>query len=273
MRNRKKGFTLIELIVVIAILAIIAAIAVPSFGKLKEASAERVCFANQETLRRSYLAELAADGGASFDLDAFMTEQGLTKSGSGYTGFCPTDGGVYMVRADITAQQIVILCSIHDSEDVKKVYESTGNVQDAVGKLLGDISGMTAAEIKAYAEALGMSGFYGSNDQYRKLIETYMMQNGTWPAITEDFKVKYGLSGNLNIQPYIAVKNGTPVSDEESIIFANGSSSGNWYTSLIYDKDEGVWYYNRKGYSVANKTWSEVKDTIHSTSSPWTALD
>lgn len=35
-RNKKRGFTLIELIIVIAIIAILAAIAVPAFGKIRE---------------------------------------------------------------------------------------------------------------------------------------------------------------------------------------------------------------------------------------------
>lgn len=34
-RNKKRGFTLIELIIVIAIIAILAAIAVPAFGKIR----------------------------------------------------------------------------------------------------------------------------------------------------------------------------------------------------------------------------------------------
>ena len=34
--NKKRGFTLIELIIVIAIIAILAAIAVPAFGKIRE---------------------------------------------------------------------------------------------------------------------------------------------------------------------------------------------------------------------------------------------
>ncbi|WP_147633169.1 prepilin-type N-terminal cleavage/methylation domain-containing protein [Turicibacter sanguinis] len=35
-RNKKRGFTLIELIIVIAIIAILAAIAVPAFGQIRE---------------------------------------------------------------------------------------------------------------------------------------------------------------------------------------------------------------------------------------------
>ena len=35
-RNKKRGFTLIELIIVIAIIAILAAIAVPAFGQIRQ---------------------------------------------------------------------------------------------------------------------------------------------------------------------------------------------------------------------------------------------
>ena len=55
----KKGFTLIELIVVIAILATLTAIALPSYTGLKRNADLEVCQANRITFKRSYMAYTA----------------------------------------------------------------------------------------------------------------------------------------------------------------------------------------------------------------------
>ena len=56
--SKKKGFTLMELIVVMAILGILMAIAVPKYNSLKEESAQQVGISNARTV---YTAGMAAD--------------------------------------------------------------------------------------------------------------------------------------------------------------------------------------------------------------------
>ena len=60
-RNKKRGFTLIELIIVIAIIAILAAIAVPAFGKIREKSNISADVANARTIYSLVATELASD--------------------------------------------------------------------------------------------------------------------------------------------------------------------------------------------------------------------
>ena len=60
-RNKKRGFTLIELIIVIAIIAILAAIAVPAFGKIRQNANESADLANARTIFSVVSTEIASE--------------------------------------------------------------------------------------------------------------------------------------------------------------------------------------------------------------------
>ena len=74
--KKKKGFTLIELIIVIAIIAIIAAIAIPKFGEVRKDAAFKSDIANAKTIANA-ATTLLADGKlgstTTFDIDNEIT--------------------------------------------------------------------------------------------------------------------------------------------------------------------------------------------------------
>jgi prepilin-type N-terminal cleavage/methylation domain-containing protein len=71
----KRGFTLIELVMVIVVISILAAIAIPKFIDLQASAKQANCDGNIATIRSAvaaYYAKTAVDGSASFpaSLDA-----------------------------------------------------------------------------------------------------------------------------------------------------------------------------------------------------------
>lgn len=89
MRNKrkKKGFTLIELIVVIAILGILAAIAVPRFAGTQTRAQERTHDANVRTIESAIGIAQAETGDPLTDFDNIQTDLVDT----GYLAEIPTN--------------------------------------------------------------------------------------------------------------------------------------------------------------------------------------
>jgi len=88
--NMKKGFTLIEIMIVVAIIAILAAIAIPNFIQYRKTSQENACAANIKVLNSATEAWRVKENKAN---DAKPEKTDLYKDGgSGYVKTWPTCG-------------------------------------------------------------------------------------------------------------------------------------------------------------------------------------
>lgn len=98
-KNNKKGFTLVELVIVVAVMAVLVAVAIPTIGSIKGSAETAVNESNARTIESVIkLAEanatVKADG--SLDLDAsdyaeaiYNAKLGITK-GTGASATTPT---------------------------------------------------------------------------------------------------------------------------------------------------------------------------------------
>lgn len=75
--NKKRGFTLIELIIVIAIIAILAAIAVPAFGQIREKANESTDLGNARTI---YSVVVAGVANGTIDVPEVLGDESIEEA-------------------------------------------------------------------------------------------------------------------------------------------------------------------------------------------------
>ena len=82
-RNNKKGFTIVELVIVIAVIAILSAVLIPTFGGIVEQAGES-----------------ARDQEAKNLLTEYMITAPSAELGSGINGYIVVDGYYYQVSSN-----------------------------------------------------------------------------------------------------------------------------------------------------------------------------
>ena len=108
-KNNKKGFTLVELVIVVAVMAVLVAVAIPTIGSIKASAEKSVSDTNARTIESMIkLAEAEADGAApgADAIDAALTEAklGIEKGTFVYN----TENGTVKAGTSAAAKEFLI---------------------------------------------------------------------------------------------------------------------------------------------------------------------
>lgn len=161
--DMRRGFTLIELIVVLAIIAVLTALIAPNAVNYMQSSAAAVCAANRRGAKQELTVELALNGDAA-NLDSVMER---------YADGCPGGGKLYYKLSD---SGVFVGCSLHlpgEVVSVDRYIEAT--------------------------KAVGKTSTYAGRD---KVID-YIVKNGGLERVSDAMLKAAGLSGTeLYWRPY-----------------------------------------------------------------------
>lgn len=207
----RRGFTLMEMLVVVAIIAVLVAIAIPVFSSSLEKARAATCTYNRRALLGELTYTMALDG-----LDQTRAEEIKAT----YGDMCPSKGEISVTIND---RVITVRCSVHTD-----AMSSGGNSNPFI---LDDFRGFVKDPDN------GVPSNQQRNDEYRKYY--FEKNNNQWPTMTVDGKL-------CQIEPYWSTSGEVWLLARwgDGTYFVNS-----WSAPLVYNEAEGQWYAHYNQYN------------------------
>ena len=273
MRNtNKKGFTIIELVIVIAVIAILAAVLIPTFaGIIAKAnqSADQQAVTNMNKLLATEAKAEDVDG--VIDILIKNNYAGdLTTYFAGYSlAWVKSENAIVLVEGDAIVYPANLAGKELAYEVIKPMATDgealAGGLEDGKTVYVGDnvtVNGLAPEaagtyEVKLNGNTLASSDYVGSWVEGSKLV----VSNGIIDATTSDQTIAVYTAGNAtvelnNVQIYAAsgvnpvqIYGGTTILNNVTTA-QSGEAATSWYNSAIQianhiTKDEnGTWYFD-----------------------------
>lgn len=137
----KKGFSLVELMIVVVIMGILIAVAIPLYGAITDNANNKTCATNIKTIKQN-----AANYFASHDQKAVNRKQDLADMfDDKHIPKCPVSEAEYTIAVDPTTGAATVFCKANASSDDAAAKKSFHD-KDKIGSVAtsGDL---TAANV------------------------------------------------------------------------------------------------------------------------------
>ena len=140
-KNNKKGFTLVELVIVVAVMAVLVAVAIPTIGSISKTAKENVQATNARTIEsvlKLAEAEASKDGDGVTTIDEQDTLDALAAAKLGI------DEGIYHYDVEAGTVEYVATAGTGDANNFYITFDDS----EPVIKVVGD---QTVQEVSAPA--------------------------------------------------------------------------------------------------------------------------